>query len=147
MNGPVTRRQLLIENLRNALFWFSVTVPVFGAVAFALLILTGWSGIILVPFVAGPVYLMITAGLSQKTLPDAGWVWFLILCFAGAMSAFLGMLLYGPLESAFGFENTYWLWGAAMAAGAWAGPTLLNIAYLLSFSDEECAILTRGHVS
>lgn len=140
----MTRRELVLSNLRSTAIWLVVTVPVFGATAVASLLTLGWGAFVVMPFVLGPVYLMLVAGLSQKTLPDAGWLWFLVLCFAGGISACLGLFLYEPLESALGPENAIWLWGGVVAAGAWAGPTLLNMAYLLSFSDEECAILTRN---
>lgn len=147
MSQPVTRRELILRNIQSTALWLAVTVPVFAVTAAASFSTLGWGAIVLVPFVIGPVYLMVVAGLSQKTLPDAGWLWFLILCFAGAGSAFIGVFLYDPLRSLFADRYDIWVWSFTLAAGAWVMPTLLNMGYLLSFSDEEVAILTRGEAT
>jgi hypothetical protein len=143
----MTRRELILRNLRSTLLWLVVTVPLFGVATVASFLTLGWGAIAVVPFVLGPVYLMLVAGLSQKTLPEAGWLWFLILCFAGAGSAFLGALLYQPLSSLIAAEHGYLVWNFTLAVGAWVMPTLFNMGYLLSFSDEECALFTRGEES
>ena len=144
MSQPLTRRDLILRNLRSTALWLSVTVPVFAVTTVATFATLGWGAIVIVPFVAGPIYLMFVAGLSQKTLPEAGWLWFLVLCFAGAGSAFMGVLLYQPLHGLFAESYDSWLWSFSVACGAWVMPTLFNLGYLLSFSDEECAMLTRA---
>jgi hypothetical protein len=147
MNQPLTRRDLILRNVRSTALWLAVTVPVFAVTADVSFMTLGWGAISVVPFILGPAYLMVVAGLSQKTLPDAGWLWFLVLCFAGAGSAFIGVFLYDPLRSLFADQYEIWIWSVTLAAGAWVMPTLLNLGYLLSFSDEECAILTRGEAT
>ena len=140
----MTRRELVLQNLRDTALWCVVTVPFFAATVGVSFLTLGWGSFVMVPFVFGPVYLMIVAGLSQRKLPDSGWLWYLILCFAGAGSAFMSVFLSEPLQSLFATENAYWAATVFVAGGMWVLPTLFNMGYLLSFSDEECAILTRN---
>lgn len=143
MSDQVTRGDLIVRNLLDTAFWCAVLTPAFALVTTVSLLMLAWGGLLLIPFVVGPAYVMIVAGISQRTVPGTGWGWWLVLCAVGFASGIVGLISFALFEGLLPSDWEIWLWGALAAGGVWVGPALLNLSLLAGYSDEQCEILTR----